>query len=114
MSFENVERSSISQDFNIQLHKLLKGDFLDYSRYSPLFLDFLHECLLFNPVNRMNALEILSHPLFKESNKTYTESQVLVTAPLTLVEKQMIQELKAKLKIQSGLSNKRLLELSIL
>ena len=41
------------------------------TNYSPKFTDFLRECLMFDPKDRMKAFDLLSHPIFRKYNKIY-------------------------------------------
>jgi serine/threonine protein kinase len=44
---------------------------LDKDNYSGKLLDFLKECLMFDPKDRMKAFDLLSHPIFRKYNKIY-------------------------------------------
>jgi serine/threonine protein kinase len=60
--------------------------FLDRSKYSDSFLDFLSECLVVSPEQRLSALDLLAHPIFKTQSKIYNkEQQIALTTPLSLV-----------------------------
>jgi len=41
------------------------------ANFSPKFIDFLRECLMFDPKDRMKAFDLLSHPVFRKYNKIY-------------------------------------------
>jgi serine/threonine protein kinase len=62
--------------------------------YSAKFIDFLKECLMFDPKNRMKAFDILSHPVFRKYNKVYISQQIVMTSPITKVEKHNLQKLR--------------------
>ena len=65
-----------------------------------------------SPEQRLSALDLLAHPIFKTQSKIYSkEQQIALTTPLSLVEKDFV---KNRLKVKdSSVSNKELLELAI-
>ena len=62
--------------------------------YSSKFLDFLKECLMFDPKDRMKAFDLLSHPVFRKYNKVYISQQIVMTHPVTMIEKHNLQKLR--------------------
>ena len=70
-----------------QLSKFLTLKMLESSNFSPKFIDFLRECLMFDPKDRMKAFDLLSHPVFRKYNKIYISQQIVMTKPITRVEK---------------------------
>ena len=53
------------------LNKFLTGNLLDQQNYSQKFLDFLRETLMLEENDRMQAFDLLHHPVFRKYNKTY-------------------------------------------
>ena len=54
-----------------QLAKFLGLKMLDASNFSAKFLDFVKECLVFDPKDRMKAFDLLSHPVFRKYSRVY-------------------------------------------
>ena len=79
--------STNQENKDSQLSKFLQLKMLESANYSPKFIDFLRECLIFEPKDRMKASDLLSHPVFRKYNKIYISQQIVMTRPITKVEK---------------------------
>jgi serine/threonine protein kinase len=66
-----IDFFSPNQDNDSQLKKLLTLKMIERQNYSAKCLDFLRECLMFDPKDRMKAFDLLSHPVFRKYNKVY-------------------------------------------
>jgi len=67
---------------------------LDSANYSSKFLDFLRECLMFDPADRLKPFDLLSHQIFKKFEKIYVSQQVVVSRPFTSVEKYHLKKVR--------------------
>ena len=68
------------------------------SNYSPKFIDLMRECLMFDPKDRMKPFDLLSHPVFCKYNKIYISQQIVMTRPVTKVEKHHLKKLRLEYK----------------
>lgn len=66
-----IDFFSPNQDNDSRLKKFLTLKMIEPQNYSSKFLDFLKECLVFDPKDRMKAFDLLSHPVFRKYNKIY-------------------------------------------
>ena len=80
------------------LSKFLNLKLLDKDNYSTKFLDFMRECLMFDPKDRMKAFDLLSHPVFRKYNKIYISQQIVMTKPITKVEKHHLTKIRRQYK----------------
>lgn len=70
----------------------------EHTNYSAKFIDFMRECLIFDPKDRMKPFDLLSHPVFRKYNKIYINQQIVMTRPVTNVEKHHFKKLKLEYK----------------
>lgn len=84
------------------LRKFLGLKLFESQNYSSKFLDFLRECLMFDPQDRMRAFDLLHHPVFRKYNKVYISQQILMTKPVAEVEKHHLKELRDKNREKAG------------
>lgn len=54
-----------------QVSKFLNLKMFEKQNFSAKFIDFLRECLMFDPRDRMKPFDLLSHPVFRKYNKIY-------------------------------------------
>jgi serine/threonine protein kinase len=78
------------------LSKFLTLKLFDPSNFTPAFVDFMRELLMFDPKDRLSAFDLLSHPVFRKYNKVYLSQQIILTKPITRVEKHQLKKLKAQ------------------
>lgn len=77
-----------------RLIKFLGLKLFESQNYSKKFIDFLRECLMFDPADRLKAFDLLHHPVFRKYNKIYISQQILMTKPVTEVEKHHLNKLR--------------------
>lgn len=53
------------------LKRFLSLKLFESQNYSKKFTDFLRECLMFDPADRMKAFDLLHHPVFRKYNKIF-------------------------------------------
>ena len=58
----------------------------------------MRECLMFDPKDRMKAFDLLSHPVFRKYNKIYISQQIVMTKPITKVEKHHLTKIRRQYK----------------
>jgi hypothetical protein len=63
MGENNIEEDERQKDV---FHRLFRGEMIDKSHYSDLFLDLLREMLANK--DRLSALELLGHPIFRNAS----------------------------------------------
>ena len=66
-----IDFFSPNQDNDSQLKRFLTLKMIEPQNYTSKWLDFLKECLIFDPKERMKAFGLLSHPIFRKYNKVY-------------------------------------------
>ena len=76
------------------LSKFLILKLFDPSNFTPAFVDFMRELLMFDPKDRLLAFDLLSHPVFRKYNKVFISQQIILTKPITRVEKHQLKKLK--------------------
>ena len=69
--------ANISED-SPQIIKCITGHYIQKDLWTPLFLDFVSLCLTFDHQDRLQPSEILSHPVFKDYNAQYIQSETVV------------------------------------
>lgn len=77
-----------------QISKFLNLKLFEKQNFSAKFIDFLRECLMFDPRDRMKPFDLLSHPVFRKYNKIYLSQQLVLTRPITKVERHHLQKLR--------------------
>lgn len=78
-----------------QLKRFLTLKVFEPGNYSAKFVDFVKECLVFDPKDRLKPFDLLSHPCFRKYNKIYASQQLVLAHPITQVEKHHLQKLRA-------------------
>lgn len=89
-----IDFYSTNQDIDTPLSKFLTMKMFENNNFSQKFVDFLKECLIFDPKDRLKPFDLLSHPIFRRYNKIYISQQITITYPVTTVEKHSLKKLR--------------------